>query len=423
MPSEELMQASLSSHVLFGGIEDKNSPLTVIQHLKNIEKLPDMYKLRTSKERPSFPEFVPSLRLLKPLADQRRPEFSGQITMDKPSDDPLLKGGRPEVDSLSPAKPRSLEGFAEVKNRPADENTDLIGQKPVNDRPPAKDRLTLDGAVQERRAPEGSFVSLVPRPDAVPETVGELPDDHPSIKKQKPELDDQLKKDLPNSEEVQIHSKRNEPEWQAPRRKTKSFVNSRPDPDEPNENVGFRNIGTEPERAEASSKKKRPNEETTITLKRPDDTEIVPTKSANEPAPKKHRPSDIEQVAALPAPSPEQAVPKVLHEKEPDASELLSGKLHARKKEAVRLAEPLVAAGRRLEESRQASKISVKDRAQVQTDARLMSRPRTESPESRFLSWDEWYAAVAKLSKPLLMDAEEQHGNPAGENRLSVTVT
>jgi len=57
--------------------------------------------------------------------------------------------------------------------------------------------------------------------------------------------------------------------------------------------------------------------------------------------------------------------------------------------------------------------------ATLDTDARIIGR--SGSMDST-ISWDRWYAGIAKLSEPRLVDALEKHHNPSGSNSILITV-
>ncbi len=57
----------------------------------------------------------------------------------------------------------------------------------------------------------------------------------------------------------------------------------------------------------------------------------------------------------------------------------------------------------------------------LDTQAQLMRR--SQQVVQRNISWDEWYQAFARLCDPVLAETVAKNGNPAGSNRIKITVS
>jgi len=463
---------SSTGKLLFGGIQERLSALTAIQHKRastrfkaDLTALCPMFATSPSKTLQG--QISHSRPLLEAFVDKKRPLF-GEIKTERPIDDLVLRRGRPTLDNDIASRERPLP----------DANVSLPDQMPVID-------VTLPmrpSAALNSRHPQtdGNYVTDAPITD---DTVHSAPTDD-SIVPRRPNLDtppiseprtrDLKNKSNPDTEllatekpsddnyahrdrhhrttdldlgfkvpsaDTSVHSRLHVPDGAV---QVENRINRRSLVDDlalqrPDEQVSgllrhkdnISSITSRPESSDVSTARK-PVTDTTIIAEKPDlDTDIaLLRKKQRQTEITRQRPNfevvfsrtnnndaDLETDARIASHKP-----AAIH----------ADSAHAQSRQVVEQSTDATLSGKKLERDERASlaelttKADKVARAKAKEEEALRARQsklesQTSKPDSK-VSWDNWYAEVSRLCEPLLTDAVDKHGNPAGANCIQITV-
>jgi len=368
---------------LVGGIEGKASSITAVQHKRNARFHADLSALKPLYAPVSPRQLDAVLSRYRPvffdLAAAKKKPLTADVSIAKPESEEELQRGKPQMDKYAPNKKTAQ---AETVPRKPSAPKDLSYPQPLHEVEVTPKNVPTEPQWQ-RQKPNADVPLFKERRPTTNEEPQPLAQSVPEVGHERPSASaNTAVSSQPISVAATLVKPRTEADLIAPKRK-RIDISSAP----------------------------RPQVDVETLTEAPTDTNLrgKMRPSVDEPIPVGRRAKD--EVLAV---KPQDDATAIRRKRTQDdlAKARPEVDIQMRKSESVPelKAKPM----------REVISSKPVESPELDTTGRLVDRKKREL-ESK-VSWDKWYADVSRLCEPLLADAVEKHGNPAGANSVKISV-